>query len=201
MKNPPIKRHAALVPFSHDHNVALYHAKRLQMASGLGEHLDPGTAELKAAELEPPELAPGRPTEGPLGQWGSPAATRQAWADFHTVWRGEISQHFDDEERELIPLLADQGLIDRLLRDHVELRALVAQAETAAKSELTPHDLPLFGQLGLALTTHIRWEERTLFNYVQDHTDDAGLERLRKATAAMEQSRPTSKARGTSDSQ
>ena len=94
---------------------------------------------------------------------------------------------FDDVER---------AAIDRLLREHVELRALVAKAEAAAKSELTPKDLPLFGQLGLALTDHIRWEERTLFNYVQDHTDDAGLERLRGAIAAMKHSRPKSKTRG-----
>lgn len=186
MKNPPLKRHVALIPFSHDHNVGLYHAKRLRMASGLGEHLDPGTAELAASDQEGERL----------GKWGSVASAQQAWTGFWEVWQGEIAHHFDDEERELIPLVNDQAIIDRLVAEHVQIRKLVARAAAANNSGLAEHDLQILGELGMALTHHIRWEERTLFPHVQNHTDEARLEQLRKATATMENNRPASKARG-----
>jgi Hemerythrin HHE cation binding domain len=209
MHHPPLKRHAALVPFSHDHNVGLYHAKRLRMASGMGDDLDPGTAEVgrlseltssggedKDVQREGLEEREEREAlKAGKMEWRSVEATREAWAAFKPIWEDEIAQHFLDEERTLIPLISDQSIVDRLLAEHVHLRSLVAQADAAAQSELTESDLAVFGELGIALADHIRWEERELFPYVQEHTDEAGLERLRQATTKMESQRPASKAR------
>lgn len=67
--------------------------------------------------------------------------------------------HFEEEERALLPFLRDAHLRERLLREHAELRDLVAR--------LPQGDGALQRGLGEQLRAHIRFEEDELFEAMQ----------------------------------
>ncbi|MCZ7633714.1 MAG: hemerythrin domain-containing protein [Phycisphaerales bacterium] len=97
-----------------------------------------------------------------------PGAGARAVEAFMRVWRAEVSEHFDDEERLLIPLISDAASRDRLLREHAEIRAVV---EECGNDPVGAGRQPaLLARLGSLLHDHIRWEERVLFEAIQrDH--------------------------------
>lgn len=116
----------------------------------------------------------------------------RAAEDFVAVWRAEIREHFDDEERLLLPLTRSPELHRRLLDEHGELRRLAARCEfepcTAAS------DPAMFRRLGTLLHDHIRWEEREFFEAVQrDHPE--ALAELMSEAGHIEARRPGSRAR------
>jgi hemerythrin-like domain-containing protein len=59
----------------------------------------------------------------------------------------------------------------RLLAEHAELKRLVEQARTASPAE-GRSALAAFADL---LERHVRWEERELFPYAEDHVGEAAL--------------------------
>lgn len=71
-----------------------------------------------------------------------------------------LEAHFRQEEQELVPLLADD-LRERLAREHADLRADLAQLAAA------PMDQPRLLAAVERLHDHIRWEERTVFMWLQ----------------------------------
>lgn len=97
-----------------------------------------------------------------------------AKAQFIDLWVHDgLRQHFLEEETDLVPLLrakGAEGLAERMLQEHEELRqafsllraATPAQAAEAAKS----------------LTAHARWEEETVFEWLQDHLSPQALQEL-----------------------
>lgn len=119
-------------------------------------------------------------------------ARRRAIRGFATVWQKEIAQHFDDEERLLLPLIDDPAMRDRLLNEHHSLRLLAKQCESDPDSIAKTPDT--MRNLGLSLYEHIRWEERVLFETIQ-RTHPAALAQLVHESERIQEQRPGSRAR------
>jgi hypothetical protein len=138
------RRHPSLVPLSHDHRDALALAFRLHHPA-------------------PP---------GPVTPM-TPASTPRSRADDTLAFFAEhLAAHFRAEEEALFhflrPRLADQperlALLDSLVADHRELEARRDAVATAAADALVPA-LAAFADL---LETHVRREERELFEHFPD---------------------------------
>jgi len=113
------------------------------------------------------------------------------------VWQTEIAQHFQNEvsihfaaeERIVFPVAGRfkelATLAEELIDDHIELRASFARA---AANEMSPRDLTVFAR---GLSTHIRKEERQLFEQMQKlmHLDELAVlgQELADALADAEQ--------------
>lgn len=127
-----------------------------------------------------------RAAEAPTG------ARRHAIDEFLRLWHSEICEHFDDEERLLLPLTRSADLRDRLLSEHRVLRDLAADCErdpdaTAAAPET-------MRRLGQFLHDHIRWEERVYFETIQREHPEA-LAALGSEAEKLETLRPGSSPR------
>ena len=86
-------------------------------------------------------------------------AQAAAWASVKGRFRAELEGHFLREEQGLLPALrarGEAGLVERTLREHQALRALIAEDRAA---NLLP-----FAEL---LAAHIRFEEALLFPAAQ----------------------------------
>jgi iron-sulfur cluster repair protein YtfE (RIC family) len=96
-----------------------------------------------------------------------------AVGDFLAYFRSEMGRHFTSEEEVLAPLLAGIGYEPvRLFADHEEIRRLVGRLESAA----LPADLlDTLTRLGTVLEAHVRYEERELFEYLQERLDPGAL--------------------------
>lgn len=116
---------------------------------------------------------------------------RRAITAFVRVWDAEIREHFDDEERLLLPLTRDPAMRERLLTEHRAIRDLADACRQDPSFSADPANLV---QLGTMLHDHIRWEEREFFEMVQrDHPD--ALEALASEAAEIEERRPGSRTR------
>jgi hemerythrin-like domain-containing protein len=98
----------------------------------------------------------------PIGE-----ADLAAWqAEIAQLFQAEIKVHFAAEEQDLFPaaqkFLELIPLVDELLADHVALRGFFVNAESR---QVSASDLSAFGQ---RLSTHIRKEERHLFERMQE---------------------------------
>ncbi len=100
-------------------------------------------------------------------------------------WRGDGRRHFRIEEEVLLPGWAlaaevDRAGVERMLREHLEIRRQVLRAEAG---EI---DLAELQALGRLLHDHVRFEERELFVAVEAALDPQQLDRLTAAIAAAE---------------
>jgi hemerythrin-like domain-containing protein len=89
-----------------------------------------------------------------------------AWqAEIQQIFRGEIQNHFEAEERELFPVAlrcAELGrLVNELLSEHALLRDYFAFASERTMDPAKLHDF------ASKLSAHIRKEERELFESLQ----------------------------------
>lgn len=142
-----MKRHPALVPLSDDHHHELVQARRL----------------LRAAE--------------------APAGERLAAAAAYVeAFFTDTVEHFRREEDDLFPVYArrpgaDTVLVERILREHMELNGLARtlRAEVAA-GDVSADTLR---ELGTLLHGHVRLEERELFESIQRVVPASELEQLR----------------------
>jgi hemerythrin-like domain-containing protein len=130
-----VKRHPALVPLSDDHHHELVQARRLGRASD-----------------------------------GAPDQRLAAGAEYVAVFFTDTVEHFRREEEDVFPLYAahtggDDPLLERILREHMELRGLAH----ALRAEVTAGDVrpDTLRQLGTLLHDHVRIEERELFEAIQ----------------------------------
>lgn len=101
---------------------------------------------------------------------GSVEEQRDAWSLVVACFGVELEPHFRLEERRLLVALARAGetdLVERTVREHEEMRALVAQDRS--------ENLAAFAEL---LTAHIRFEERELFECAQRVLDNDELSAL-----------------------
>ena len=90
-----------------------------------------------------------------------------AWqAEIAQIFQSEISIHFGAEETVVFPVARRRGelipLLEELLADHTALRESFAQAEAGTMSAA---ELSAFGQ---RMSSHIRKEERQLFERMQE---------------------------------
>lgn len=114
-------------------------------------------------------------------------ARRKAVAEFIDAFKNDIAVHFDDEERLLAGVLSEEDR-DRLVTEHRRLNALADEAR-ALRRDVDP-DPARLTEIGEALEEHIRWEERELFNRLQQTITPAQLDHLAAQTAAIEAARP-----------
>lgn len=113
-------------------------------------------------------------------------ARRKAVAEFVDAWDTEIVQHFRDEER-LLSDLMDKADRERLLDEHERLSNLVSRVR-ALLHQVDPEAVVL-RELGELLERHIRWEERDLFNRIQERVNLAQLAELQRLTDVIETTR------------
>jgi len=141
-----VKRHPALVALSEDHHHELVQARRL----------------LAAAE-------------------GTPEERTQAANEYVDLFFTETVEHFRREEETVFPLYArqpaaDAELLERVLREHMELHGLArALRAEAAAGEVSGETL---AELASLLRAHVRLEERELFEDVQRVVPPAELDEL-----------------------
>ena len=81
----------------------------------------------------------------------------------YTLWfyQTHLLPHFTIEEQYVFPLLKANPQVERALVDHAEIKAICEQ------KELTLNELSI---LEKKLQSHIRYEERVLFNEIQKQT-------------------------------
>jgi len=93
----------------------------------------------------------------------------------------ETVEHFRREEEILFPLYVRYAgstpMLERILREHMELHGLVAALRAdAAAGDIPPEALRSLGDL---LHDHVRVEERELFEEIERIVPAAELERVR----------------------
>ncbi len=144
-----MKRHASLIPLSHDHHDTLV------VAQG---------------------LIRGRPT-APRSDW--PTDRRAQADRLAAFYETTLQPHFAAEEAEVFPLaerlLPDHtALVKALRKDHDDIRAEILALAACSDADLAVR-LPA---LGARLEAHVRSEERVLFEAVQETAPTAALDRL-----------------------
>lgn len=95
-------------------------------------------------------------------QSGDAAKVREACERAVAEFSGEIERHFQDEERDVLPLLQGaetRPLVERTLDDHRRLRALLG--------DLQRNDIEALAGFGARLLAHVRFEERALFPAIE----------------------------------
>lgn len=142
-----MKRNAALIPLSHDHQHGLAVAFELRSAT--------------------------------------PETTAEYRSAFLTFWHDEESRHFRIEEEVLLPAFArrasaDHEEIARVLVEHVEIRARVAELD---EGEVSAERLQ---ELSEIVEAHIRHEERVLFPLIEETLPADDLATLGAAIEAAE---------------
>jgi hemerythrin-like domain-containing protein len=95
-----------------------------------------------------------------------PSANLQAWqAEIEHIFEQEIRIHFSAEEQALFPAARQfpelVPLVEELIADHAALRECFSQPEA---NKMSAESLTAFAQ---QLSTHIRKEERQLFECLQ----------------------------------
>ena len=96
-------------------------------------------------------------------------------------FREDVEPHFEAEEKHLFPLLDQlKPSYGKILRsDHMLLRVLASRfINQSASSDY----LASFATL---LENHIRFEERLVFNFVQEHLDPTGQANLEKNLSGL----------------
>lgn len=95
------------------------------------------------------------------------------------LFENELKPHFAEEEDCLLPLLAAAGaeaLVARTLAEHVEIMHLAQALETPNGTSLL--------RFAEAITAHVRFEERELFEAAQQLLDQEALSRIARRSAA-----------------
>ena len=100
------------------------------------------------------------------------------YAELLRFWARGLLPHFHAETECLIARLVrhvpdDDERVRRLQRDHLGMEALVARMRDAAGDEDRRDALAMFGE---SLRAHIRWEERVLFESLQDTLTESELD-------------------------
>ncbi|MCZ6778440.1 MAG: hemerythrin domain-containing protein [Acidobacteria bacterium] len=121
---------------------------------------------------------------------GSPDDRRVARVSFRDLWDGWFRDHLDLEERRLPPLIPAAGDVDRLRKEHDDIRFLAEEFVRGA-AEAEPAGA-LMLRLAERLHDHIRWEERQLFPAIEQATGEEKLRSLGVETKIAEAGRPRS---------
>jgi len=77
-------------------------------------------------------------------------------------WRNHIRPHFFQEERVLTHHMPENSLVVRMKKEHEDIRELIISID----KEGYLHDLIILSDL---VEEHIRFEERELFLYLEEH--------------------------------
>lgn len=96
-------------------------------------------------------------------------------------WRHYMRTHFIQEEKILLPYIADPALASQLQQEHADIRELVLALDNDP-------DNNLFSILTLFVTNHIRFEERWLFSYLENVLSDDQLNTIADKLSATSHS-------------
>jgi hemerythrin-like domain-containing protein len=113
-----------------------------------------------------------------VGRPGSESSLEVIWNQVLEAFSSHLDPHFRIEEQHLLPALeaiGEASLASRIRQDHNALRAL---RESEAPSRSLIHH---FGEL---LESHIRFEERQVFEPTQDRLPTRALKAIAAACAA-----------------
>jgi len=148
-----MKRHFALVPLSSHHQNALVLAKKLRAT---------------------PDDA-------------SPEQRARLAREVLDFWNENGRDHFREEEDLVLPTWARFEAVwcpevERMLREHIEIRALIDNFEIALSENHAPEWQTLRG-LGETLDGHVRLEEHEIFDRVQKAVPEEELQRLKERLA------------------
>ena len=90
----------------------------------------------------------------------------------HWFWLNHIKQHFFQEERILLPYMPhEHPLAEQLKIEHAHIRELIIEIDKNSDRQ----NLTILCDL---LDKHIRFEERELFNYLQDALTSSQLDTI-----------------------
>jgi hypothetical protein len=108
---------------------------------------------------------------------GKPAAGRR----FAAFFRSDVEGHMADEEALVLPAVASAhpAGVERVLREHAELRGAVAALDRALEAGDDPS--LLMEEAARLLHDHVRYEERVFFMGVQEALSVEQLEALGRA--------------------
>lgn len=99
-----------------------------------------------------------------------PLERMKKYADW--FWRSHLMQHFETEEANLFPILPpENSKVKKAIADHRRLKSLVENTEDTRQS---------LSLLEEELEAHIRFEERDLFNDIQQVATAAQLVEVEK---------------------
>lgn len=90
-------------------------------------------------------------------------------------WDTYLTEHFRQEETLLVPALEavdGAGLAEQMVSEH---HALASRVDALRARTAVTETIDEFAQL---LKAHIRFEERRAFPYLEQHLDDAALQRV-----------------------
>lgn len=91
----------------------------------------------------------------------------------------DLEEHFKDEEENLLVKLSkDDSIRQQVETDHLKINRLITSIRTGNVSPA------LLSDLADSLDKHIRYEERIVFNYLQQKLSGAELEKLAEQHAA-----------------
>jgi hemerythrin-like domain-containing protein len=118
---------------------------------------------------------------------GDEDAMRVEWDRMQQTRHDVLDRHFAIEEEHLFPALADleeSEMLERLTRDHALVRQLLIPSVLPSPAHLA--------RLAEVLEAHIRFEERTVFETLQERIPAAVLSEISAATAARPRTCPSS---------
>ncbi|MEX0995580.1 MAG: hemerythrin domain-containing protein [Flavobacteriaceae bacterium] len=88
-------------------------------------------------------------------------------------WKTHLLVHFETEENYIFPILGEENhLVEQALDEHEQLRSMFEQKEA---------DTDTLSQIETLLNDHIRFEERALFNAIQEVASKEELKLLEDA--------------------
>ena len=95
------------------------------------------------------------------------------------IYKNELVKHFTNEEEILYPAVKNKSneideLFEEIISEHKKIKQLVVQLEFSENKS------DILNELGILLETHIRKEERLLFEKIQNLLSDEELIQLEK---------------------
>lgn len=92
-------------------------------------------------------------------------------------WRHYMKPHFLQEEKILLPCIADHTLASQLQKEHDDIKELILALDNEP-------DNNLFSILALFVGNHIRFEERYVFGYLENTLPEEQLNVIAEKLAA-----------------
>lgn len=100
-------------------------------------------------------------------------------------YNDHLKNHFEEEEKYIFSLLDEneEGR-KKAERQHRKIKRLIEKLSDAERAKIT------LGQIEELLDTHIRFEERELFPYLQNSLESETLYRLKETVDAIHETKP-----------
>ena len=91
-------------------------------------------------------------------------------------WRYHMKPHFYQEEKILLPYISGHSFADQLKKEHDDIRELILSLDKDPNESL-------FSTLAILVSNHIRFEERQVFNYLENVLSEDQLNVIAKELA------------------